>query len=118
MGTTRPIKKGEIWLVNLDTTIGSETKKTRPAAIIQNDTGNKYSDITIIAPITSQNLEKTHPIEVFLTKKNSGLKKESKIMLNQIRAIDKRRLIKKQGKLNEEAIKQMNEAIKISLDLK
>ena len=55
------VKRGEIWLVNLDPTIGHEIKKSRPAVIIQNDIGNKYSPITIIAPITSQNTEKIYP---------------------------------------------------------
>ena len=84
------IKRGGIWLVNLDPTIGHEIKKSRPGLIIQNDLGNRYSPITIIAPITSQNIDKIYPIEVLLTKENSGLKKDSKVLFNQIRAIDKR----------------------------
>ena len=110
--------RGEIWLVNLDPTIGHEIKKSRPATIIQNDIGNKYSPITIIAPITSQNIDKIYPIEVLLIKKNSGLDKDSKLLLNQIRAIDKKRLIKKLGKVDEEIITKVDEAIKISLNLK
>jgi mRNA interferase MazF len=90
--------RGDVWLVNLDPTIGHEIKKSRPAVIIQNDIGNKFSPITIIAPIASQNLEKIYPIEVFLTNKNSGLEKDSKALLNQIKAVDKTRLIKKNGK--------------------
>ena len=111
------IKRGDIWLVNLDPTIGHEIKKSRPALIIQNDIGNKYSPITIIAPITSQGIEKIYPIEVLLDKKNSELKKDSKVLLNQIRAIDKRRLIKKLGKVNPEVIERVKDAIKISLGL-
>ena len=111
------IKRGEIWLVNLDPTIGHEIKKSRPAVIIQNDLGNKYSPITIIAPITSQNLEKIYPIEVLLAEGNSGLKKDSKVLLNQIRAVDKRRIIKKLGKVDKEIIDKINNAIKISLGL-
>ena len=111
------VKRGDIWLVNLDPTIGHEIKKSRPAVIIQNDLGNKYSPITIIAPVTSQNIEKIYPIEVLLNKKNSGLEKDSKILLNQIRAIDKRRLVKKIGKVDNEIIDKVNDAIKISLGL-
>ena len=70
------VKRGDIWLVNLDPTIGHEIRKSRPAVIIQNDLGNKYSPITIIAPVTSQNIEKIYPIEVLLNKKNSGLEKD------------------------------------------
>ena len=111
------VKRGDIWLVNLDPTIGHEIKKSRPAVIIQNNLGNKYSPITIIAPITSKNLSKIYPIEVLLNKQNSRLSKESKALLNQIRAVDKRRLIKRIGKLNEDCEEQINEALKISLDL-
>ena len=111
------VKRGDIWLVNLDPTIGHEIKKSRPAVIIQNDLGNKYSPITIIAPVTSQNLEKIYPIEVFLAERNSGLKKDSKVLLNQIRAVDKRRIIKKLGKVDKEIIDKINNAIKISLGL-
>ena len=111
------IKRGDIWLVNLDPTIGYEIRKARPAVIIQNDIGNKYSPITIIAPVTSQNIDKIYPIEVLLTKENSGLDIVSKVLLNQIRAIDKRRLTKKLGSVNAEIIEKINEALKISLDL-
>ncbi|MBN1385582.1 type II toxin-antitoxin system PemK/MazF family toxin [Candidatus Woesearchaeota archaeon] len=116
MGKRIAVKRGEIWLVNLDPTIGHEIRKSRPGIIIQNDIGNKYSPITIIAPVTSS-IEKIYPIEVLLTKKNSGLKKESKAVLNQIRAIDKKRLIRKIGRLKNSAIGEVNEAIKISLGL-
>lgn len=111
------VKRGEIWLVNLDPTVGHEIKKSRPGIIIQNDIGNKYSPMIIIAPITSQNIEKIYPIEVFLTKQNCGLDKDSKVLLNHIRAVDKRRLIKKIGEADEEALEKIDEAIKISLGL-
>ncbi|HLC58695.1 MAG TPA: type II toxin-antitoxin system PemK/MazF family toxin [Candidatus Nanoarchaeia archaeon] len=112
------IKKGDIWLINLDPTIGHEINKSRPGVIIQNNVGNQYSPITIIAPITSQNTDKVYPIEVLLTKQNSRLEKESKVLLNQIRAIDKRRLIKRLSKVDDESLDKINEALKISLDLR
>ena len=111
------VSRGEIWLVNLDPTMGHEIKKSRPAVIIQNNFGNKYSPITIIAPITSQIKEKTYPIEVLIKEKDSKLKKDSKVLLNQIRAIDKKRLIRKISQLDNEVIKKINDAIKINLDL-
>lgn len=111
------VKRGDVWIVNLDPTIGHEIKKSRPAVIIQNDIGNKYSPITIIAPLTSQNLEKVYPIEVLLTSENSELEQESKVLLNQIRAVDKVRLVKKIGKVNEEIMAQVDTALKISLGL-
>lgn len=113
----KDVRRGDIWLVNLDPTIGHEIKKLRPAVIVQNDIGNRYSPITIIAPVTSQHLERVYPIEVLLTRDNSRLTKESKVLLGQIRAIDKQRLVKKVGKLDEETIGLVNEALKISLSL-
>ena len=111
------VKRGDLWIVNLDPTIGHEIRKSRPALIIQNNLGNTYSPITIIAPITSQKTEKVYPIEVLLPKKNTGLDKESKVLLNQIRAIDKRRLVKKLGKLDIEIMLDVDEALRVSLDL-
>ncbi len=111
------VKRGEVWIVNLDPTLGHEIKKSRPAVIIQNDIGNKYSPITIIAPLTSQGLEKVYPIEVLLTPKDSGLELESKVLLNQIRAVDKVRLVKKIGEVNEEDLVRIDQALKISLGL-
>ena len=111
------VKRGDIWLVNLDPAVGHEIKKSRPAVIIQNDLGNEYSPITIIAPITSQGIGKAYPIEVIVDKKSSGLEKISKILLNQIRAIDKRRLIKRLGKVDYETMAKVDASIKISLGL-
>ena len=110
------VRRGDIWLVNLDPTLGHEIQKSRPAVIIQNDIGNTFSSLTIVAPITSQGIEKVYPIEALL-KKNSGLMKESKALLNQIRAVDKRRLIKKLGHVPEETMRDIDEALKMSLGL-
>ena len=114
-GMMLPVKRGDIWLVNLDPTIGHEINKSRPAVIIQNDIGNKYSPVTIIAPITSHNTERIYPIEVLLSSGNTGIEKTSKVLLNQIRAVDQRRLIKRIGTVNEEIIEKIDEAIRISL---
>ena len=67
------VKRGDIWRVSLDPTLGHEIKKSRPAVIIQNDVGNEYSPITIIAPITSQGIERIYPIDVFLRRGCGGL---------------------------------------------
>ncbi len=113
----KEVKRGDIWTVNLDPTVGHEIKKLRPAIIIQNDIGNKYSPMTIVAPITSQHTEKVFPIEVLLTKENAEIERTSKVLLNQIRAVDKERLIKRVGRLNEETVERVNDALKISLGL-
>ena len=109
-------KRGSVYLVNLDPTIGSEIKKTRPAVIIQNDVGNQYSPITIIAPITSGE-KAVYPIEVEVKKAEGGLDNDSLILLNQIRAIDKRRLVKYLGKVKPETMQRVDQALLISLGL-
>ena len=111
------IKRGDIVLVNLDPVVGSEQGKIRPVLIIQNDISNEYSPTTIIAPITSKIYSKEFPTNVQITPKDSGLKKESTVLLNQIRTIDKSRIIRKISRLNEQIIRRVNLAIKVSLDL-
>ena len=111
------IKRGDIFLVNLEPVIGSEQGRIRPVVVIQNDISNIYSPITIIAPITSKKYEKEYPTNVFLCKKDSGFKTDSTILLNQIRAIDKKRIIKKLGSLDEDLMNKVNLAIKVSLEL-
>jgi mRNA interferase MazF len=110
-------KRGDIYLVNFDPTIGSEINKTRPALIIQNDTSNQYSPVTIVAAITSSISEtKVYPTEVFLCTGSGGLKADSLVLLNQIRTIDKLRLVKKLGSLSPKTMSMVNRAVKISLD--
>lgn len=112
------IKRGEIVLVNLDPVVGSEQGKTRPALVIQNDLGNQYSPTTIIAPITSTIFSKEFPTNVHLSRKDSGLDKESTILLNQIRVVDKLRIVKKFGRADIEIMKKVDLAIQVSLGLK
>ncbi|MEK6848358.1 MAG: type II toxin-antitoxin system PemK/MazF family toxin [Nanoarchaeota archaeon] len=111
------IKRGEIVLVNLEPVKGSEQGKIRPALIIQNDISNLYSPTTIIAPITSKVYEKEYPTNVFLMTSDSGLKIDSTILLNQIRTIDKSRIIKKISKIDAILMRKVDEAIRISLNL-
>src|SRR3989338_4009536 len=93
------IRRGNIVLVNLDPSIGSEQGKTMPALVIQNDIGNEYSPTTIVAPITSKIFSKQFPTNTEIDKTNSPLRERSTILLNQIRAIDKARIIKVYGML-------------------
>ncbi len=110
-------KRGEIYLINFDPTIGSEIKKTRPALILQNDIANQYSPITIVAAITSQFELPLYPTEVLIKAPEGGLTYDSVVLLNQIRSIDKQRLIRKLGILSSESIVQVEYAIRISFDL-
>ena len=111
------IQRGDIFLANLEPVQGSEPGGIRPVLILQNDISNKYSPITIIGTITSKEFNKEFPTNVFVLKKDSGLDKDSTILLNQIRTIDKRRLIKKIGNLDNLILSQVDLAIKISLSL-
>jgi len=109
--------KGDLVLVNLEPVRGSEQGGTRPALILQNNLLNLYSPTIIVAPITSKIYTKEYPTNVQFFSRHSGLKKESTILLNQIRTIDKKRIIKKIGTLDEELIKEINLAIKVSLNI-
>jgi len=111
------VKRGDIVLVNFEPVKGSEQGGIRPSLIIQNDTYNKYSPTTIVAPITSKIFKKEYPTNVLLSKDDSELNKESTILLNQIKTIDKRRIIRKLGSLNLFLMNKINLVIKISLDL-
>jgi len=111
------IVKGEIFLVNFEPSFGSEQGRIRPALIIQNDTLNKYSPLTIVAPITSKIYDKEYPTNVFISKKDSKLNKDSTILLNQIRTVDKKRIIKKIGSLDLYLMNRVDKAMKVSLGL-
>jgi len=111
------INKGDIFITNLEPSFGSEQGKIRPALIIQNNLSNKYSPITIIAPITAKIFTKEFPTNVFLGKNKSKLSRDSTILLNQIRAIDKSRLGKRVSNLDLEIMREVDSAIKVSLDL-
>jgi len=111
------IKRGEIVLVNLEPVKGSEQGGVRPVLIIQNDISNERSPTTIISPITSKIYEKEYPTNVFISKKESKLDKDSTILLNQIRTIDKKRILKKISSLNNFTMRKVDFAIKASLQL-
>lgn len=108
-------KRGSIYVVDLDPTIGSEMAKKRPALVISNDTGNKFSSRVTIACITSKNVSKVFPIEVFLEKGEGGIQQNSKVALDQIRSVDKKRLFEHLGSVGSHTMEKVNQAIKISL---
>jgi len=111
------IKRGDVVLVNLEFAKGSEQRGLRPCLIIQNNLGNKYSPTTIISPITSKKFSREFATNVSLLKEDSNLDRDSTVLLNQITTIDKSRIIKKFGFLDEELMRKVDLAIKISLDL-
>jgi mRNA interferase MazF len=111
------IKRGEIFLATLDPIIGHEFSKTRPVIVVSNDVGNQHSGTVTIIPVTSMNIAKIYPFEIYLPKESSKLKKDSKGKADQIRTLDKARLIKQIGRLNSELMNEMERAIKIHLNL-
>ncbi len=111
------IKRGEIHLVNLAPVRGNEQGGIRPCLIIQNDVSNANSPLTIVAAITSTIKSKKFITNVFLPKESGGLDRDSAILLNQIKTIDRGRIIKKIGALDIELMKKVDFALKISLDI-
>ena len=112
----RQIRRGDIFSVDLEPVRGSEQGKTRPALVIQNDVGNQYSPTVIVAPITSRE-EATFRVNVAMKAPEGGLANNSVILLNQIRTVDKSRLSRYWGRAKPETMRQVDEAIKISLGL-
>ena len=110
-------RRGDVYLVNFDPTVGAGIKKTRPALIVQNDIANRYSPITIVAAITSQFEEPLYPTEVLLPTGEGGMRVESVVLLNQIRSVDKRRLVKPLGSLRPPTLRKVDRALSISLGL-
>ena len=110
------IKRGDVFLVNFDPTLGAETKKTRPALVVSNDISNTHSPIVSISPITS-NVTRVYSFEVEIPAVVAGLKVRSKIMVHQTRAVDKIRLIKRLGHLPEPILEDVNRALKLHYDL-
>jgi len=111
-------KRGEVWLVDFDPTKGAEIRKTRPALILQNDAGNVFSPLTIVAAITSQVDVKRFPIAVPIPLSEGGLVHRSLVLLNQIRTIDKKtQLIKRLGCVSVQTMEHVNHSLSISLGL-
>ncbi len=112
------INQFEIWLADLNPRKGSESGKVRPVLLIQTNLLNKITHpSTIILPISSKVNRDSEILRVFLKKGQMGLEKDSDIMLDQIRAIDNRRLIKRLGQIREQEIKKIRENLRIILDL-
>ncbi|MCL6636039.1 MAG: type II toxin-antitoxin system PemK/MazF family toxin [Peptococcaceae bacterium] len=112
-----PIRRGEIYYADLSPVVGSEQGGTRPVLIIQNDIGNQYSPTTIVAAITSQIDKPKLPTHVAMPASPGGLEKNSVILLEQIRTIDKSRLMERVTALDSEMMAEVNQAVKISLGL-
>lgn len=111
------IKQFEIWIADLNPRFGTETGKTRPVAIVQTDLLNKFHPSTVICPITTNVKLDSEILRVHLSKGFAKLKDNSDIMIDQIRAIDNKRLLKKIGELNQDEIDLIKTNLAIILDL-
>ena len=111
------VKRGDIFYADLSPVVGSEQGGTRPVLIVQNDVGNKHSPTVIAAAITSQREKAKLPTHIELRAASCGLSRDSVVLLEQIRTIDKRRLKERMGELDAPSMSQVNNALEISFGL-
>jgi mRNA interferase MazF len=111
------VKRGDIFYADLSPVVGSEQGGIRPVIIVQNDVGNKYSPTVIVAAITSQINKAKLPTHVEISSEEYGLNKDSVVLLEQIRTLDKKRLKEKIGHMTESDMKKVDEALSISVGL-
>ena len=111
------VKRGDIFYADLSPVVGSEQGGVRPVLIVQNDVGNKYSPTVIAAAITSQINKAKMPTHIEISAQDYGLNKDSVILLEQIRTIDKRRLREKIGRLDETLMERVDDALSVSCGL-
>ncbi len=114
---TTIVKRGDIFYADLSPVVGSEQGGIRPVIIIQNDIGNKYSPTIIVAAITSQINKAKLPTHVEISSEEYGLNKDSVVLLEQIRTLDKKRLKEKIGHMTDKDIQKVDEALLISMGL-
>jgi len=111
------VKRGDIYYADLSPVVGSEQGGIRPVLIIQNDVGNKYSPTVIVAAITSQINKAKLPTHVEISSEEYGLNKDSVVLLEQVRTLDKKRLKEKIGHMSDVDMKKVDEAIVVSMSL-
>ena len=111
------VHRGDIYYADLSPVVGSEQGGVRPVLIVQNDVGNKFSPTVIAAAITSQRDKANLPTHIEVDTGSSGLMKDSVVLLEQVLTIDKHRLKEKMGKLDENSMNRVNEALSISFGL-
>lgn len=117
MNSNAIIKRGEVYYADLSPVVGSEQGGVRPVLVIQNNIGNKYSPTIIIAAITSQMNKAKLPTHIEIKAGNYGLVKDSVLLLEQIRTIDRKRMKDKIGKCDANFMKKVNTALAISIGL-
>ena len=111
------VKRGEIYYADLSPVVGSEQGGVRPVLIVQNDVGNRYSPTVIAAAITSPKEKSKLPTHIEINSQVCGLSRDSVVLLEQIRTLDKKRLKEKMGRLDDGSMGQINQALSISFGL-
>ncbi|WP_322184083.1 type II toxin-antitoxin system PemK/MazF family toxin [Neglectibacter caecimuris] len=111
------VHRGDIYYADLSPVVGSEQGGVRPVLIVQNDVGNKFSPTVIAAAITSQHDKANLPTHIEVNAENTGLLKDSVVLLEQVRTIDKHRLKEKMGRLDTGSMNRVNQALSISFGL-
>ena len=111
------IHRGEIYYADLSPVVGSEQGGVRPVLIVQNDVGNRFSPTVIAAAITSQRSKANLPTHILLSAKNTGLSRDSIVLLEQVRTLDKHRLKEKMGRLDSQAMSMVDRALSVSFGL-
>jgi mRNA interferase MazF len=112
---TDHLKRGEVWLANLDPTKGSEQAGVRPVIIFQNDIVSQFSTTTIAIPLTTNQRRASLPICMLIKQGDGGLSQDSVALCFQIRVLDKARLIRRLGQLSAETIAQLEEVVLVTL---
>ena len=117
IANTMSVKRGDIYYADLSPVVGSEQGGIRPVLIVQNDVGNRFSPTVIAAAITSQKDKAKLPTHIQLRSEGSGLARDSIVLLEQIRTLDKRRLKEHMGRLDEQSMSRIDQALQISFGL-
>ncbi|MBI5707469.1 MAG: type II toxin-antitoxin system PemK/MazF family toxin [Armatimonadetes bacterium] len=113
-----PIRRGDVVRVRLDPVAGSEQAGERPALVISPDIMNEHSPVVTVAAITSRKTERIYPFEALIEPPDRGLDRRSKVMLSQLRTIDKSRVVGVYATLSDQAMKQVDEALSLALGLR
>ncbi len=111
------IKRGDIYYADLSPVVGSEQGGVRPVLIVQNDVGNRYSPTVIAAAITSRITKSKLPTHIPIDAADSGLTKDSIVLLEQVRTLDKRRLKERMGAVDDRSMQEINRALSVSMGL-
>lgn len=111
------IRRGDIYYADLSPVVGSEQGGVRPVLIVQNDVGNRFSPTVIAAAITSQRAKANLPTHIMLHSEDTGLAKDSVVLLEQVRTIDKHRLKERMGRIDRRSMEQVDQALSISFGL-